>query len=221
MLAGLKDDHLFDNTSDWVLSCQTYEGGFAGVPGGEAHGGYTFCAVAALTLLGSIERCNMKALLRWVTNKQLNFEGGFAGRTNKLVDGCYSFWQGAIFPIIHAVLSKQSETFLDSTGIDLTIILFTGDNVLSEDKWLFNQQALQEYILCCCQESLGGLIDKPGRPRDYYHTCYNLSGLSIAQNSMSSSLYVGGVGSMNKVRTVHPIFNVNDEAVNLARSLFN
>ena len=22
------------------------------------------------------------------------------GRTNKLVDGCYSFWQGAVFPIL-------------------------------------------------------------------------------------------------------------------------
>ena len=24
------------------------------------------------------------------------------GRTNKLVDGCYSFWQGAVFPILQA-----------------------------------------------------------------------------------------------------------------------
>ena len=27
-------------------------------------------------------------------------EGGFAGRTHKLVDGCYSFWQGALFPLL-------------------------------------------------------------------------------------------------------------------------
>ncbi len=27
-------------------------------------------------------------------------EGGFNGRTNKLVDGCYSFWQGGIFPLL-------------------------------------------------------------------------------------------------------------------------
>ncbi len=30
-------------------------------------------------------------------------EGGFAGRTNKLVDGCYTFWQGALVPLIHAL----------------------------------------------------------------------------------------------------------------------
>jgi hypothetical protein len=27
-------------------------------------------------------------------------EGGFNGRTNKLVDGCYSFWQGAVLPLL-------------------------------------------------------------------------------------------------------------------------
>lgn len=28
----------------------------------------------------------------------------------------------------------------------------------------------------------GGLRDKPGKPVDYYHTCYCLSGLSAAQH---------------------------------------
>ena len=57
--------------------------------------------------------------------------------------------------------------------------------------WLFSQQALQEYILCCCQEPNGGLKDKPGKPRDYYHSCYDLSGLSIAQNALSTELVIG------------------------------
>lgn len=48
---------------------------------------------------------------------------------------------------------------------------------------LFNQTALQEYILICCQHNDGGLIDKPGKQRDVYHTCYTLSGLSVAQLS--------------------------------------
>ena len=29
------------------------------------------------------------------------------GRTNKLVDRCYSFWQGGLFPLIHAVLLEE------------------------------------------------------------------------------------------------------------------
>jgi len=37
----------------------------------------------------------------------MKFEGGFQGRTNKLVDGCYSFWQGALFPLLHFLLAKS------------------------------------------------------------------------------------------------------------------
>lgn len=28
-------------------------------------------------------------------------EGGFNGRTNKVVDNCYSFWQGALFRLFN------------------------------------------------------------------------------------------------------------------------
>lgn len=46
-------------------------------------------------------------LKRWTVNKQMKFEGGFQGRTNKLVDGCYSFWCAAILPIAQAIISKK------------------------------------------------------------------------------------------------------------------
>ena len=39
---------------------------------------------------------------KWALNRQMDIEGGFQGRANKLVDGCYSFWLGAIFPMIDA-----------------------------------------------------------------------------------------------------------------------
>jgi prenyltransferase beta subunit len=43
------------------FSCQTYEGGFAGVPGMEAHGGYAFCGLAALFLMGKENLINLTA----------------------------------------------------------------------------------------------------------------------------------------------------------------
>lgn len=99
-------DALFDKTAEWIVSCQTYEGGFASCPGMEAHGGYAYCGIAALALLNKTQLCDVEALLRWAVNRQTSLEGGFQGRTNKLVDGCYSFWQGAIFPIISAILAQ-------------------------------------------------------------------------------------------------------------------
>ena len=39
----------------------------------------------------------------------MSYEGGFQGRTNKLVDGCYSFWQGGAFPVIHMAMFKEGK----------------------------------------------------------------------------------------------------------------
>lgn len=45
-----------------MFRCQTYEGGFGGTPGSEAHGGYTFCAVAGLALLNRLHECKLPLL---------------------------------------------------------------------------------------------------------------------------------------------------------------
>ena len=60
-----------------ISRCQTYEGGFGGVPGMEAHGGYSFCGLAALMFLNKGHLCNIDALLKWAANRQMRVEGGF------------------------------------------------------------------------------------------------------------------------------------------------
>jgi len=56
--------------------------------------------VAALSLLNRLTTLDLPRLTRWVAQRQGCVEGGFNGRTNKLVDGCYSFWQGAVLPLL-------------------------------------------------------------------------------------------------------------------------
>ena len=51
-------------------------------------------------------------LLLWL---QGTVEGGFMGRTNKLVDGCYSFWQGGLFPL----LQRLGPQLLSQSGIPM------------------------------------------------------------------------------------------------------
>ncbi|KAJ9476042.1 Protein farnesyltransferase subunit beta [Pseudozyma hubeiensis] len=56
---------------------------------------------------------------------------------------------------------------------------------------LFDRVGLQEYILVAAQRAAsqgGGLRDKPGKSPDAYHTCYNLSGLSLSQHSVRLSI---------------------------------
>ncbi|XP_030628041.1 protein farnesyltransferase subunit beta [Chanos chanos] len=188
---------LFEGTHNWILRCQNWEGGLGGVPGLEAHGGYTFCGTAAMVILGKEHMLDLKALLRWVTSRQMRFEGGFQGRCNKLVDGCYSFWQAGLLPLLHRALFKE------------------GDSTLSLSRWMFEQQALQEYILLCCQNPAGGLLDKPNKSRDFYHTCYCLSGLSIAQyfgnRNLHHELLLGR--EENKLAPTHPVYNICPEKV--------
>lgn len=96
---------LTDNVGDFLIGCQTYEGGFSCSYFGESHGGYTFCALASFVILSSIgdksyEKINLDKLAEWLSNRQLSEYGGFNGRVNKLVDSCYSFWVGACFDLI-------------------------------------------------------------------------------------------------------------------------
>lgn len=205
-LTGIATLEMFDGTAEWIVRCQTYEGGFAGGPGMEAHGGYSFCGLASLVMLGKQHLCDLPALLRWTTARQMSFEGGFQGRTNKLVDGCYSFWQAGALPVIHSLLANE------------------GDTALSRDKWMFHQEALQEYVLICCQHSTGGLVDKPGKTKDFYHTCYCLSGLSVAQHFVDgkyTSTRVVGNKDLNEVKPCHPLFNIGLEAVRSAYEYFD
>lgn len=92
---------IYDGLADEIISCQTYEGGLTNVKGGEAHGGYTFCGVAALALMGELERLDVSRLMFWMANRQVDRLGGFNGRTNKLIDSCYSFWVGSVFNIVN------------------------------------------------------------------------------------------------------------------------
>ena len=79
-------------------------------------------------------------------------EGGFSGRTNKLVDGCYSHWVAGCFPIIRACLASGHAPKSDGSRLPP-----------EPEDGLFSREGLIRYILSCCQDhKSGGLRDKPG-----------------------------------------------------------
>ncbi|GMH43211.1 hypothetical protein BSKO_11133 [Bryopsis sp. KO-2023] len=304
----------------FIKRCQSHEGGLGGEPGNEAHGGYAFCGVGALALLGKVDVLDLPKLLHWLVNMQGPMEGGFKGRCNKLVDGCYSYWQGATFPIIHSTLSKQNSGLpcenlsltdedlpdvpeLPPLGCDGPVVQarvhekkklqalsmelgLDMDDLESEgadgdeleegsksDKMatfhealgssqrkigateasvsgvlldaiadapphyplvssipdaepedpsvngsvLYDALALQFWLLKSCQARGGGLRDKPGKPPDLYHTCYCLSGLSIAQH------YSGKVlgPPENTLVKPDPVLNIVETRLKEAEAFFS
>ena len=81
------------------------------MPFGEAHGGYTFCGLAALLILGEADKLDLDKCTEWLCLRQIREEGGFNGRINKLVDSCYNFWQGASFEMLD--MATKGKTNVD------------------------------------------------------------------------------------------------------------
>lgn len=206
-LLGLATDELLQGAAAFVASCQTYEGGFAALstpsyrlgaegvqpagpvplqtPQGEAHGGYTYCALASYVHLWQMGAPNvppvhLSRLVRWATSLQgAPIEGGgFRGRTNKLVDGCYGwFCGGGLLTLLEALTSGDAHATKSpsttATRSDLGALL--------------DREALTKYVLAVAQAPRGGLRDKPSSRPDAYHTCYNLSGFSLCENRVQPS----------------------------------
>ncbi|KIW02375.1 uncharacterized protein PV09_06197 [Verruconis gallopava] len=216
------DETFLTNLEDWLARCQTYEGGIAGAPDNEAHGAYAFCGLACLSIIDAPSRSlagnlNMHSLISCLSSLQHAPEPGFAGRTNKLVDGCYSWWVGGCWSLIAAALGQQMS-----------------------DLW--SREGLARYILCCCQNlRSGGLRDKPSKGPDGYHSCYVLAGLSAAQHVYAFQdqekleLVKGTAGfgwtvagraeglpveEQDRVRAIHPVFVIPFERVEECRNYF-
>ena len=89
---------------------------------------------------------NVSLLLSWLSARQYAPEGGFAGRTNKLVDGCYSHWVGGCWPLVQSALDGMQPAGAPN----------------KESGNLYSREGLTRYILSCCQAKQG-LRDKPGK----------------------------------------------------------
>lgn len=95
-----------------VLNSQRYDGGFAQKPNAESQGGSTYCALATLSLLNSLDQLSsgkMKKLRRWLVRCQDGERGGFRGRPHKDADACYSFWTGASLDLLHQQDRRSGE----------------------------------------------------------------------------------------------------------------
>ncbi|GKT86215.1 farnesyltransferase subunit beta [Colletotrichum tofieldiae] len=219
------------------LADYTFEGGISGKPDGEAHGAYAFCALGCLSILDTPHRIipkylDVPRLISWLSSRQYAPEGGFSGRTNKLVDGCYSHWVGGCWPLIDAVLKGASE--LEDQPTEGRFTPHQGS--------LYSREGLIRYILCCGQDrsKRGGLRDKPSRPSDAYHTCYVLSGLSSAQHQWDLT-YVNEDETIlpepkwvvspcaegtqifdeeDRVGTIHPVYTIPQESVDDMKAYF-
>ncbi|XP_010554601.1 PREDICTED: geranylgeranyl transferase type-1 subunit beta [Tarenaya hassleriana] len=148
-----------EKAKNYILNCQSYDGGFGLVPGSESHGGGTYCAIASLRLMGFIEddllsnntSCSIidpSMLLNWCLQRQAS-DGGFQGRPNKPSDTCYAFWIGAVLKLLGA----------------------------SE---LIDENSLRGFLLTC-QYKYGGFSKFPRELPDLYHSYYGYTAFALLE----------------------------------------
>ncbi|XP_049404470.1 geranylgeranyl transferase type-1 subunit beta [Solanum stenotomum] len=156
-----------EKAKEYIINCQSYDGGFGLTPSSESHGGATFCAVASLRLMGLIEddilsknvsSCfiNVPLLLDWCLQRQAATDGGFQGRLNKATDTCYAFWVGGVLKILGA------HKFIDHEGLR---------------KFLFT-----------CQSQYGGFGKTPEQLPDLYHAYYGFCAFSLLEEPDLNSI---------------------------------
>ncbi|KAL0666295.1 hypothetical protein Bca4012_028999 [Brassica carinata] len=168
-----------EKAKNYILNCQSYDGGFGLIPGSESHvtglptllqlsyaGGGTYCAIASLRLMGFIGAdllsndssssiLDPSLLLNWSLQRQAS-DGGFQGRTNKRSDTCYAFWIGAVLKLI------GGDAFIDKI-------------------------ALRQFLLSC-QSKYGGFSKYPGALPDLYHSYYGYTAFSFLEEPGLSPL---------------------------------
>ena len=142
-----------EKMTNYILQSQTYEGGFGQGPDLEAHGGSTYCAIAALALLGKLETLDSSRkdkCLKWLV---MRLNEGFHGRPNKDDDTCYTFWVGAAIKI----LSEENDAAIINQSLSVC----------------------EPFVLSTQDGITGGLAKHPDIPPDPLHTYLGLSGLAL------------------------------------------
>lgn len=165
---------------EYVRKCITYEGGMSLIPGGEAQGGATFCAVASLVLMDKLEdigAASKQALVFWC-EQRVQTEGGYNGRTNKDPDSCYSFWVGATLEMLGCFNNTDAEP---------------------AQKFLLNECQYSKYM---GRVGIGGFSKTPGCQPDILHTFYSIAWLSMATSRTNRSNDSGQVQLYN----LRPLF---------------
>lgn len=112
-LAGLDAGALAGRAglAEYVRRCQTYEGGLGGEPGNEAHGGYTYCGLAALVLVGQAGALDLRRLLHWAARMQAS-----EGRGAACLPACLAGWRKA-GPFLRRIPSCCWPSGVDGRGV--------------------------------------------------------------------------------------------------------
>ena len=150
---------------DWIYESQAILGGFGANPKAEAHGGYTFCAVSSLRILG-YEVPRQDRLLAWC---KCRLTPRFNGRPGKPSDSCYIWWICATLKNIEKIKICEKEKI---------------QKILWENFFVHNGGGFSKYPSIPIpgdDQSVHGQQDA-----DLFHTFLGITSIALFQNKIDS-----------------------------------
>ncbi|KAL3780364.1 hypothetical protein ACHAW5_007122 [Stephanodiscus triporus] len=195
------DDIDVSSATSYVLSCRSYDGALGLVPGGEGHGGSTFCGIAALRLLGTLD----DALLDGSSSSSSSSSSYAGGETGggwreDLVRWCVSR-QRSVLPPPGKTTTTTTTTTTVANDDDAPVVApaasagmqgrpnkpedtcysywIGGTLSLLSESDLIDRRALREYVMSC-QGPSGGFGKVEGATPDLLHSFYSLAWLALS-----------------------------------------
>lgn len=180
---------------NYIKSLQQEDGSFVGDKWGEVDSRFSFCAVAALALLGELEAIDIDGAVDFVKSC-MNFDGGFGTRPGSeshagqiyccvgflsivgrldIIDADLLGWWLAERQLTSGGLNGRPEKLPD---VCYSWWVLSCLAILGRLHWI-DKKKLTKFILASQDNETGGISDRPGDLPDPFHTLFGIAGLSL------------------------------------------
>lgn len=185
-----------------IRSGQTFDGGFSESSQHEAHAGYTFCAIATLSLINQLpsssgdtfdlrpEMYNIPETLRWLVSRQVEYQ---VTEDDENLSEKYT----GIDNNLQEIYLEQTEVKIEFPAGNKEYVGFNGRcnkrvdtcyafwvtasiNLLCvKNADLVDKSKVRQFLIEQTQYKIGGFGKSPGDPPDIYHSYLGLAALAL------------------------------------------
>ncbi|KAH6709319.1 terpenoid cyclases/protein prenyltransferase alpha-alpha toroid [Leptodontidium sp. 2 PMI_412] len=212
-----EEDIDIEGLVDYIRAGQTYDGGFSESSEHEAHAGYTYCAIAALSFLGRLPNASLQtkvdqskvpqpgltdriATIGWLLSRQVGYiDEDEEDEEEDEVSQEPIVKLAGVYKDDRLVIAAEDHEFVGLNGrcnkpVDTCYSFWVAGSLslLGKDEvHLLNVEAIRRFLFEQTQHVVGGFGKVPGNPPDIYHSYLGLAALAIMKEPGIKSLDPG------------------------------